>query len=139
MSDAKSQSGENEPHSVTPLEKIATGISAILVALLVAALVWDSVHPDAPAKVTVQMASPSIIGSQYQVPLTIQNRGDQSAKDVVVHVELVAEAGDSVIAESELTIDWLPRESSRNAVGLFDQPQIVPVRVRADVRGYVVP
>jgi uncharacterized protein (TIGR02588 family) len=125
---------------VTLLEKIATSISALLVALIVVVLIWDAVHPDAPVRLTIDVSPPSIVGSQFEVPVTVHNRGNKSAKDVAVHFELVVAATDSVIAESDLTIDWLPRESSRDVVGLFARRSIEsPVGARADVRGYVVP
>ena len=100
----------------------------------------DAVHPDAPARLTIEVTSPSIVGSQYEIPVKVHNRGDKSAKDVVVHLELVAASSDSVIAESVLTIDWLPRESSRDLVGSFTRPPTMsPPRVRGDIRGYIVP
>jgi uncharacterized protein (TIGR02588 family) len=136
----KSSGGEEKEQPVTLLEKIATGLSALLVALIVAVLIWDAVHPDTPARLTIDVSPPSIVGSQYQVPVTVHNRGDKSAKDVAVHFELIAATTDSVLAESDLTIDWLPRESSRDVVGLFARPSIgSAVGARADVRGYVVP
>ena len=140
MSETQDKDDEHEPHAVTLLEKIATGISVLLVALLVTVLIWDAAHPDLPARLTVQVASPSLTESRYRVPLIVRNHGDQSVRDVVLHLELVAVPADTVIAESDLTIDWLPRESSRTAIGLFSRPSsALPVAARADVRGYVVP
>jgi len=140
MTDSKEVLEKEESHSVTPLEMVATGLSIVLVGLLIAVLIRDAVHPDPPARLTVSVAEPAVSGAQYRIPLTIRNDGGQSARDVVVHLELVAMPGDSVIAESDLTIDWLPRESSRNAVGLFArQSANVTVGARADVRAYIVP
>jgi uncharacterized protein (TIGR02588 family) len=141
MSDSGAPAGKDEKdRPITPLEKIATGLSALLVALLIAVLIWDAAHPDMPARLKIEVASPSIVGSQYEIPVKVHNRGDKSAKDVVVHLELVAAASDSVIAESDLTIDWLPRESSRDLVGSFARPATTsPPLVRGDIRGYIVP
>jgi uncharacterized protein (TIGR02588 family) len=145
MSDSENlNTGEKTEQPVTLLEMLATAMSALLIApliaLLVALLIWDAAHPDAPARLTIDVSPPAVVGPQYQVPVTVHNRGDKSAKDVVVHFELVAAAIDSVIAESDLTVDWLPRESSRDIVGLFARKSIASaVGSRVDVRGYVVP
>ena len=127
---------------MTLFEKIATAMFALLIALLVAVLIWDAAHPDAPARLTVDVSPPAVVGPQYQVPVTVHNRGDKSAKDVVVHFELDdAAANDSVIAESDLTVDWLPRESSRDIVGLFVNALCEPkkVTVAADTRLQAAP
>jgi len=132
--------GEGEKHPVTALEVAATCIAGVLVALLVGVLLWDAAHPDAPAKLTIDVSPPAIAGSQYQVPVIVHNRGDKSAKSVIVHVELVVAGTDTVVAESDITVDWLPRESSRDVVGLFARlPIHSAVAARGDVRGYVVP
>jgi hypothetical protein len=58
---------------------------------------------------------------------------------VVVHLELVA--GDSVLAESDLTVDWLPGNSRRRVNGIFRRSpsELRATGVRSEVRGYVTP
>jgi Protein of unknown function (DUF2393). len=71
--------------------------------------------------------------------VTVRNSGDDAAKRVMVHLELVA--SDSVLAQSDLTIDWLPGNTSKDVVGLFTRPPAAPrpTGVRAEVRGYEAP
>jgi uncharacterized protein (TIGR02588 family) len=80
-----------------------------------------------------------LVAGSYHAPVTVKNSGDESAKAVIVHMELVA--SDSVLAESDVTIDWLPGNSSRDVVGVFARsasgPQ--PTGVRAEVHGYATP
>jgi uncharacterized protein (TIGR02588 family) len=144
MSDSQEVCGGDQKarkeQPLTLLEKIGTAVSTLLVALLVAVLIWDATHPDMPALLTIDISPPASVGSQYQVPAIVHNRGDMSAKTVAVHIELVVANTDSVIAESDLTIDWLPRESSRDVVASFARPSNgLAVEARAAVRGYVVP
>jgi uncharacterized protein (TIGR02588 family) len=131
---------DEQQHRVTLLEIIATTISGLLIACLVGVLVWDAAHPDTAAQLSVEVGASQSDASGYRLPATVRNRGDVSARDVVVHLELVSTASDSTIDESEITIDWLPRQSSREIVGVFSRPSR-PERVglRAEVRGYVVP
>jgi uncharacterized protein (TIGR02588 family) len=141
MSGAKHESdGAEHQKPVTLLEKIATTISALVVALLLAVLVRDALRSDAPPRLTVEVGRADSVGASYRVPATLHNRGDKSAKSVVVHFELVIARNDSVAAESDVTIDWLPGESSRDVVGLFRRDAAGErANVRADVRGYVAP
>ena len=141
MSDEPQQEQRKDrQQEVTLLEKIATALSALLVAALIAVLLWDASHPDTPPRFTVDQGAPILDGANYRFPVVVHNHGDKSAKAVVVHLELIATPADTVIDESELTIDWLPGQSSRDIVGLFKRPTNGErAGVRAEVRGYVVP
>jgi len=137
MSDDKSPNGDK---SVTTLEKVATAVAGLLVAFFVGVLVWDAAHPDVPPLLSVEVKAPRMGGSHYQLPATVRNRGDKSAKDVIVHLALVSAETDSTIDESDVTIDWLPGQSSREIVGMFARPSNSEQAVmRAQVRAYVVP
>ena len=71
--------------------------------------------------------------------MTVHNSGDDAAKEVMVHLELMA--FDRTLAQSDLTIDWLPCNTSKELVSLFARPATgpAPTGVRAEVRGYVTP
>jgi uncharacterized protein (TIGR02588 family) len=140
MTDSQSGGERRARHPVTALEVIATTIAGLLVALLVGVLIWNATHPDTPAQLSVEPRSVQLDASGYRLPVTVRNRGDKSAKDVVVHMTLVSVRTDSTIDESEITIDWLPRQSSREVVGMFARRSNgEQIGVRAEVRGYVVP
>src|SRR5690242_1122602 len=134
------QDGQAEQERrVGTLEMVATAVSALLVALLLSVLLWDAFHPNSAPAFEAQPGSIAVTDRMYRVPVTVRNSGDDAAKEVVVHLELVA--SDSVLAESDLTIDWLPGNTSRQLVGLFARPASgpTPTGVRAEVRGYVTP
>ena len=122
-----------------PLEIVATALSALLVAGILSVLVWDAFHPNAPPAFATRPGRVAIGNGSYRVPVRVRNSGDDAAKAVVVHLELMA--SDSVLAESDLTIDWLPGNTSKELVGLFARPASgpTPTGVRAEVRGYVTP
>lgn len=126
-------------HRAGPLEIVATAISTLLVAALVCVLVWDAFHPNTPPAFTTHPGRVAVTNRAYRVPVRVRNSGDDAAKAVDVHLELMA--SDSVLAESDLTIDWLPGNTSRELVGLFARPSSgpTPTGVRAEVRGYVTP
>ena len=73
------------------------------------------------------------------MPIEVRNVGDESAKDVVVHVELIL--ADSTLDEADLTVDWLPGRSTRTVVALFARRPDVDggTTVRITVRGYIEP
>jgi uncharacterized protein (TIGR02588 family) len=126
-------------HRAGPLELVATALSALLVAGILGVLIWDAFHPNAPPAFTTKPGRVAIANGSYRVPVNVRNSGDDAAKAVVVHLQLVA--SDSVLAESDLTIDWLPGNTSKELVGLFARPASAPMPtgVRAEVRGYVTP
>jgi uncharacterized protein (TIGR02588 family) len=122
-----------------PLEVVATAISAVIIASVLSVLLWDAFHPNTPPAFTTEPGRIAIARGLYRVPVTVRNSGDDAAKAVVVHLELLA--SDSVLAESDLTIDWLPGNTSKQLVALFARPASspTPTGVSAEVRGYATP
>jgi uncharacterized protein (TIGR02588 family) len=140
--DESSKGEGNDPaedHRAGPLEIVATAISTLLIVALLSVLIWDAFHPNTPPAFATQPGRLAIAGGLYRVPVSVRNSGDDAAKAVIVHLELVA--SDSVLAESDLTIDWLPGNTSKELVGLFARPASgpTPTGVRAEVRGYATP
>src|SRR4051812_40640356 len=97
---------EDAAPPVGPLERVATAVSVLLIVGLLSVLIWDAIHPDTEAAFEARPGRIAMVSGAYRVPVTIRNTGDESSKAVVVHLELVA--ADSVLAESDVTIDWLP-------------------------------
>jgi len=151
MSEGRSQPSEQrddtEPgegssvaeHRAGALEMIATAVSALLVCGILGVLIWDAVHPNTRPAFAAHAGRVGISNGAYHVPVSVHNSGDDAAKAVVVHLELVA--SDSVLAESDLTIDWLPGNTSKEVVGLFARPASAPspTGVHVEVRGYATP
>jgi uncharacterized protein (TIGR02588 family) len=124
---------------VGTFEKVATGISAAIIVGLIGVLASDAIRAHSDPSFSGHIGTVVFAGDSYRVPVRMQNTGDRSAKAVAVHLEL--RIADSVVAESDLVIDWLPGHSSRDAVAFFARNQSWPLTasVRAAVRGYVTP
>ena len=121
------------------LEIVATGVSSLLLAAMLGVLIRDAAHPNTSPEFAVRPGPVAVTGASYRVSVTVHNSGDDAAKGVMVHLELVA--SDSTMAQSDLTIDWLPGNTSKEVVGLFTRPASAPspTGVRAEVRGYATP
>jgi uncharacterized protein (TIGR02588 family) len=136
-SGSEATSVENQP--VSTIEKVATTVSVLLIAGLLSVLIADAVRPNTDPAFVTRPGKLAVMPGSYRVPITVQNTGDESAKSVVLHMELMAL--DSILAQSDVIIDWLPGKSSRQAVGLFGRnaKDGQPTEVRAEVRGYATP
>jgi uncharacterized protein (TIGR02588 family) len=125
--------------TVGRLERVATVMSTLLVLGLLSVLIWDAAHPNTQPRFVTHPASMTVASGVFRTPVSVRNLGDDPAKAVVVHVELVA--ADSVLSETDIVIDWLPGNSSREVVGWFTRRATgpSPTGVRAEVRGYATP
>jgi len=128
--------GESQKAQVTWLEKLATGVSVLMIAFLLGVLSWDALRTRTEPAFIVTTGTPRIVRDSYRVPVHVVNTGDEAARLVMVHVELAGT--DTVFAEADLTIDWLAGRSTHDAVAYFKRPPAAH-RFRAEVRGYTEP
>jgi uncharacterized protein (TIGR02588 family) len=133
------ESNEAQPPKPSLLEKIATGVSVLLVLGVLTVLVVDAFHPNTEPSLATSVGPLRATNAAYRAPIRVRNTGDDAAKSVVVHAEL--RAGDSTLSEIDVTVDWLPGKSSRDVVALFARGQQTPpaTEVRAEVRGFTIP
>jgi uncharacterized protein (TIGR02588 family) len=124
---------------LTPLERGATIASALIVLFLLSVLVWDAAHPNAPPSFRVHPGKVEMRDNAYRAEVDVENTGDDAAKGVIVHLELVGR--DTTLAETDLTIDWLPGRSSHRVVGFFPRPERGEdvIGVKPEVHGYSAP
>lgn len=113
------------------------GISAVLVLGTLAFLVRDASTARTPPDVIVEVgeAVPGTAG--HRVPLTIINRGGETAEEV--HVEVVIELATGEKETAGVVIAFLPRESSREAWVTFREDPRSARNIEAHARGYEVP
>ncbi len=136
----REQGEEAAPEEAPPptgLEIAATIVSALLVLGVLTVLVWDAVHPNRPATFAVNIDSTKVDAHALRAHLTVRNVGDDAAKSVDVHVALVRP--ETTLAESDLTIDWIPGNSRKQAVAYFPSGNARGARIVAEVHGYDVP
>ena len=133
------EKGDETGRPATLLEKIATAISALLIVGLLIVLIVDAVQHNAEASFATSIGALQELSGAVRVPITVRNLGDDAARSVVVHAELLA--ADSILGETDVTVDWLPGKSSRDVVALFSPARPTPrsMNVRAEVRGFAIP
>ena len=135
--DEHGENGGDERKPPSRLEILASAFSALLVAALIAIIIWDATHESTPPAFEARAGTPQLVGSVYRLPIVVHNTGDEAARSVVVHVEM-RNAADSVLSESDLTVDWLPGKSDHELVAFFEKPNMEH-RFMTDVRGFTQP
>ena len=95
------------------LEWIVFGISLILITAVVGLLVVEEIRsPERPPnlRVTLGEAVPGGDGT-YRLPVTVRNEGGQTAEQA--RLEVTLQSGGREIERAELTMAFVPRDSSR--------------------------
>lgn len=120
------------------LEWVVFGVGLVLVASTLTYLVYDgATAADTPPDVEVKLGEPRPGGAGFLVPVTVSNRGGQTAEGVSVEVVLEA-AGSPEPERSEFTVAFLPRGGTREGwVSFRADPRAGRLSARA--RGYEKP
>lgn len=118
------------------LEWAVSIASAFLILAMLVYLAWEGLTLREPPSFQAAVDSIWTAAGRHYISADIQNTGDNSVESIIVGFELMR--ADSMVAETEVTLDWLPAHSRREVVALFDD---VPRRHRitVEVRGYLVP
>jgi uncharacterized protein (TIGR02588 family) len=130
-------SAEESGKPLTPVERAATIVSAIIVLSLLSVLVWDVLHPNLPPAFTSRTIRLEERATGYRTEVEVANTGDDAAKAVVVHLEMLG--ADTTLAETDVTVDWLPGRSKHVVVGFSPRAKGRVVNVKSEVRGYSQP
>lgn len=95
-----------------PLEWIVFAVSLVLVAGTVGFLAWDGIRGEkSAADLSVELGRPEPRGGAWAVPVTLRNRGDETAEGVKVEVLLEAPGAPPETADFEAA--FVPRRSKR--------------------------
>jgi uncharacterized protein (TIGR02588 family) len=120
-----------------PLEWIVFAVSLVVVAGTVGFLAWDGFQGEgSPAALSVELGRPEPRGGAWAVPVTVHNRGDETAEGVKVEVTLEAPGAGPETAGFEAA--FVPRRSKREGWVTFRSD---PSRGRLSARaaGYETP
>lgn len=123
------------------LEWAVFAVSLVIVLGTLGFLAWDLVQGgDAPPDVSVELGSPRETSGGWAVPVTVANRGDQTAEAVRVEVTLAIGngAGSGEPERGEIEVAFLPRGSRREGWVTFTRPPAAG-RLSARVLGYEQP
>lgn len=105
--------------------------SLVLIGTTLAILLLDAFRGESkPTDIRVQLGGPIQRAEGWAVPVTIRNEGDETGENVHVEVALQRDKRDVEVAQ--VTIDFLPRKSEREAWALFrENPDSGKVVARA--------
>jgi uncharacterized protein (TIGR02588 family) len=123
--------------STSTMEWIVAAVSALLVLGVIGFLVYDGVaSPKTPPDITVQVDSIQPAGPGFVVIFQARNDGHNTAADVIIEGELMADSGP--VEKSETTIDYVPAGGQQRAGLYFTRdPRRLKLRLRA--HGYREP
>ncbi|HEX8337013.1 MAG TPA: hypothetical protein VF621_09795 [Pyrinomonadaceae bacterium] len=114
------------------LEWVVFGVGLLLVLSTLAYLVYDGATAgDSPPDVQVRLGEPRRGGPGFLVPVTVVNRGGETAGGVTVEVVLEA-AGSPEPERGEFTLAFLPRGGTREGwVAFRTDPRAGTLTARA--------
>jgi len=119
------------------LEWSVFAVGVVVVAGTLAFLVWDLARAgSSPPDLTVELGEARRQTSGWAVPVTVRNRGDETAEGV--HVEVVLETAAGGEERAELEIAFVPRGSHRKGWVTFTQAPAAG-RLTGRVSGYEEP
>lgn len=119
------------------LEWIVFTISLVVVGGTLGFLIWDAAQwKDSPPDLVVELGAPEPKGQGWAVPVTVENRGGETAEGVNIEVILALPGGREEEAGFEAA--FVPRGSQREGwVHFLNPPQAG--RLRSRVTGYEQP
>jgi len=120
------------------LEWVVFGVGLVLVVSTLSYLLYDGVTAaDTPPDVEVRLGDPRPGGAGFLVPVTVVNRGGQTAEGVTVEVTLEV-AGSPEPERGDFTVAFLPRGGRREGwVAFRSDPRAGRLTARAS--GYEKP
>jgi len=100
------------------LEHLVFGVSCVLVAAVLGALVYDAwMIRESPPAIEIALGPSFSSGGFHHLPATVRNTGGTVAADLVVEAVLYRDGRE--IERAELAIQFLPRRSSQRGTFVF--------------------
>ena len=113
-------------------------IGLILVISALGYLAYDGATlGDAPPRLEVRTGTPQQHPSNYIIPVSITNHGDQTAEGVQIEVVLLS--GGEEKERGEFTVAFVPRGSTREGYVAFQTDPRAAEQIKARVLGYEKP
>ena len=113
-------------------------IGLILIVSALGYLAYDGATlGDAPPRLEVRTGTPQQHPSNYIIPVSITNHGDQTAEGVQIEVVLLS--GGEEKERAEFTVAFVPRGSTREGWVAFQTDPRAAEQIKARVLGYEKP
>ncbi len=120
------------------LEWIVFAASLVLVLSTLGYLVYDvATIGEVPPNIEVQLGQPQPQSNRFLVPLSVTNRGGETAQGV--HVEVTLESGGKEQESADFEIAFLPRSSTREGWVTFKTDPRTVEQMQARVLGFEKP
>ena len=103
-----------------PLEWAVFAVSLAAVLATVGFLAWDAATADGSSPdLQIELGVPEARSGAFAVPVTVHNRGDQTAEGV--HIEVTLETPGTPPETAEIEMAFVPRRSQRGGWATFLQ------------------
>lgn len=120
------------------LEWLVFAASLILVLSTLGYLVYDAAtFGEAPPNIEFQIGQPQLRSNRFVVPVSVTNRGDETAQGV--HIEVTLESGGKEEENADFEIAFLPRHSTRKGWVTFKTDPRSVEQMQARVLGFEKP
>ena len=120
------------------LEWLVFTASLILVMSTLGYLVYDgATFGEAPPSIEFQLGQPQQRSNRFVVPVSVTNRGDETAQGV--HIEVTLESGGKEQENADFEIAFLPRHSTRKGWVTFRTDPRSAEQMQARVLGFEKP
>lgn len=120
------------------LEWIVFAVSLVLVVATLGYLVYDGATiGNTPPSIEFELGKPQPQADHFIVPVSVTNRGDETAEGV--HIEVVLENGGQEQESADFEIAFLPRLSTREGWVTFETDPRTVDGMNARVLGYEKP
>ena len=120
------------------LEWLVFAASLILVLSTLGYLVYDgATFGEAPPSIEFQLGQPQQRSNRFVVPVSVTNRGDETAQGV--HIEVTLESGGKEQENADFEIAFLPRHSTRKGWVTFKTDPRSVEQMQARVLGFEKP
>ena len=119
------------------LEWTVFALALVLVTTIVGWLAWDTAtYRDTPPDLTVTLGPGEKMGSEYRVPIKVENRGGKTAENLLVEVALERPRTDPEIAQVQF--QFAPRKGKSAGWAVFATDPGTAV-LRARILGFEEP
>jgi uncharacterized protein (TIGR02588 family) len=120
------------------LEWIVFAFSLVLVASTLGYLIYDvTTMGDTPPRIEFLLGKPQPQLHYFLVPVSVTNRGDQTAEGI--HIEVTLESSGKEQESAEFEIAFLPRRSTREGWVTFQTDPRTVEQMQARILGFEKP
>ena len=116
-------------------ERVTFAVAALILGVVVALIIAEIPGSKEPASPQVQVGSPVERDGHFEVPVSVENIGEETAENVQINATLTLDDGEQTADQS---VDFLAGGETEEVVFLFDDDP-ADGELEVTVGGYSVP